>query len=57
MPSLVAILCILEEEIGLVCRQLLHDMHAMENFDTQPTCELSLLSIKLSELVGYFYCM
>ena len=57
MPSLVEILCILEEEIGLVCRQLLHDMHAMETFDIQPTCELSLLSIKLSELVGYFYCM
>ena len=57
MPSLVEILCILEEEFGLVCRQLLHDMHAMETFDIQPTCELSLLSIKLSELVGYFYCM
>ena len=54
MPSLVEILCILEEEIGLVCRQLLDDMHAMETFDIQPTCELSLLSIKLSELVGYF---
>ena len=57
MPSLVEILCILEEEMDLVCRQLPHDMHAMENFDIQPTCELSLLSIKLSELVGYFYCM
>ena len=57
MPSLVEILCTLEEEIGLVCRQLLHDMHAMETFDIQPTCELSLPSIKLSELVGYFYCM
>ena len=57
MPSLVQILYILEEEIGLVCRQLLHDMHATETFDIQTTCELSLLSIKLSELVGYFYCM
>ena len=57
MPSLVEILCIIEEKIGLVFRQLLHDMHAMETFDIQPTCELSLLSIKLSELVGYFYCM
>ena len=57
MPSLVEILCILEEEIGLVCRQLMHDMHATETFDIQPTCELSLLSIKLSELVGYFHCM
>ena len=55
--SLVEILCILEEEIGLVCRQLPHDMHAMETFDIQCTCELSLLSIKLSELVEYFYCM
>ena len=54
MPSLVEILCILEEEIGLVCRQLPHDMHAMETSDIQPTCELSLLSIKLSEPVGYF---
>ena len=57
MPSLVEILCILEEEIGPVCWQLPHDMHATETFDIQPTCELSLLSIKLSELVGYFYCM
>ena len=56
MPSLFEILCILEEEIGLVCRQLPHDMHATETFDIQPTCELSLLSIKLSELVRYFYC-
>ena len=57
MPSLVEILCFLEEKIGLVCRQLPHDMHAMETFDIQPTCELSLLSIKLSELVEYFHCM
>ena len=57
MPSLVEILCILEEEIGLVCRQLPHDMHATETFDIQPTCELYLLSIQLSELVRYFYCM
>ena len=28
-----------------------------ETFDIQPTCELSLLSIKLSELIGYFHCM
>ena len=56
MPTLVEILCILEEEIGLVCRQLPHDMHATETFDIQPNCELSLLSIKLSELVRYFYC-
>ena len=57
MTILVEILYILEEEISLVCRQLPHDMHATETFDIQPTCELSLLSIKLSELVGYFYCM
>ena len=57
MLSLVEILCILEEEIGLVCRQLPHGMHAIDTFDIQPTCELSLLSIKLSKLVGYFYCM
>ena len=52
MPSLVEILCILEEKIGLVCRQLSHDM---ETFDVQPTCELSLFSFKLSKLVSYFY--
>ena len=57
MPSFIEILGILEEEIGLVCRQLLHDIHAMETFDIWPTCELSLLSFKLSELVGYFHCM
>ena len=44
MPSLVEILCILEEEIGLVCRQLPHDMHATEIFGIQPICELSLFS-------------
>ena len=32
MPSLVEILCCLDEEIGLVCWQLMHDMHAMETF-------------------------
>ena len=55
MPSLVEILFILEEEIGLVCRQLPHDMHATEIFGIQPTCRLSLFSFKLSELVRYFY--
>ena len=49
------ILCCLDKEIGLVCWQLVHDMHAMEIFGIQPTCELSLFSMKLSELVGYFY--
>ena len=55
MTSLVEILCILEEEIGLVFWQLPHDMHAMEIFGIQPTCELSLFSFKLSKLVRYFY--
>ena len=41
MCSLVEILCLLEEKIGLVCLQLPHDMHATETFDIQPTCELS----------------
>ena len=54
MPSLVEILCCLEEEIGLVCWQLLHDMLAMEIFGIQPTCELSLFSFKLSDLIRYF---
>ena len=44
MPSLVEILCCLDEEIGLVCWQLVHDMHAMEIFGIQPTCELYFLS-------------
>ena len=55
MYSLVENLCVLEEEIGLVCLQLPHNMHAMETFDIQPTCELSLFSFKLSKLVRYFY--
>ena len=33
MPSLVEIMCCLDEEIGLVCWQLMHDMHAMEIFE------------------------
>ena len=57
MCSLVEILCLLEEKIGLVCLQLPHDMHATETFDIQPSFELSLFSFKLSKLVGYFYCM
>ena len=55
MCSLVEILCVLEEEIGLVCWQLPHNMHAMETSDIQPTCEFSLFSFKLSKLVRYFY--
>ena len=53
--SLVENLCVLEEEIGLVCLQLPHNMHATETFDIQPTCELSLFSFKLSKLVRYFF--
>ena len=53
MPSLVEILCCLDEEIGLVCWQLMHDMHTTETFDIQPTCELSLFSFKLSKLIRY----
>ena len=55
MPSLVEILSCLDDEIGLVCWQLMHDMHATEIFGIQPTCELSLFFIKMSELLGYFY--
>ena len=55
MYSLVEILCCLDKEIGFVCWQLVHDMHATEIFGIQSTCELSLFSMKLSELVGYFY--
>ena len=55
MCRLVEILSVLEEEIGLVHRQLPHDMHAMEIFGIQHTCELSLFSFKLSKLVRYFY--
>ena len=35
--SLVEILCVLEEKIGLVCWKLLHDLHAID------ICELTLL--------------
>ena len=55
MCSLVEILCALEEEIGLVCWQLPHNMHATDAFGIQSTCELSLFSVKLSKLVRYFY--
>ena len=40
MPTLVEILCYLDEEIGLVFWQFVHDMHATEIFGIQPTCEL-----------------
>ena len=53
MCSLVEILCLPEEKIDLVCLQLPHDMHAMETFDIQPTCELSLFSSKLSKFIRY----
>ena len=55
MHSLVEILCCIDKEIGLVCWQLVHDMHGTEIFGIQPTCELSLFFMKISELVGYFY--
>ena len=55
MCSLVEILFVLEEEIGLVCWQLPHNMHVMETFDTQTTRERSLFSFKQSTLVRYFY--
>ena len=48
MCGLIEILCVLEEEIGLACWQLPHNMHAKETFDIQPTCELSLFSFKPS---------
>ena len=51
MPSLVEILSCLDEEIGLVCWQLVHDMHATETFGIQPSCKLSLFSFKLSKLL------
>ena len=54
MPTLVEILCCLDEEIGLVCWQLMHDMHATEIFGIQPSCKLSLFFMKMSELVWYF---
>ena len=49
-----ACLCCLDEEIALVCWQLVHDMHAMEIFGIQPTCELSLFSFKVSKLIRHF---
>ena len=53
--GLVEILCCFDEEIGLFCWQLVHDMHATEIFGIQPSCKLSLFFMKLSELAGYFY--
>ena len=50
MCSLVEILCLLEEKFGLVCLQLLHDLHATEIFGVQPSCKLSLFFMKMSEL-------
>ena len=52
MCSLVEILCVLEEDICLVCWQLPHNMQVMETFGIQPTYELSLFSFKLSKLVA-----
>ena len=40
MPSLVEILCCLDEEIGLVYWQLVHDMHAMEILDISSICNM-----------------
>ena len=54
MPSLVEILCCLDKLIVLVCWQLMYDMHAMEIFGIQPTCELYLFSFKLSKPIRYF---
>ena len=54
MHSLVEILCCLDKEIGLVCWQLVHDMHATEIFGIQPICELPLFSFKLSKPFRYF---
>ena len=55
MPTWVEILCCLDEKIGLVCWQPVHDKHAMEIFGIQPFCKLSLFFMKMSELVWYFY--
>ena len=46
---------VLMRKIGLVCWQLVHDMHATEIFSIQPSYKLSLFFMKLSELAGYFY--
>ena len=53
MPSLVEILSCLDEEIGLVCWQLLHDMHTTETFGIQPSSKFFLFSFKLSKLIRY----
>ena len=44
MWSVIEILCGLEEKIGPACMQLLHNVHATENFQIQPCCELLFLS-------------
>ena len=45
---------VLMRKFGLVCWQLVHDMHATEIFGIQPSCKLSLFFMKMSELVWYF---
>ena len=50
MCRLVEILCVLQDEIGL-----LHEIHALKYFWIQPACELSQFSFKLSKLIRYFY--
>ena len=50
--SLIEILWVLEEKISLNCWQLQHDVPVTEIFEFNLH---SLFSMKLSELVGYFY--
>ena len=54
MWSVIEILCGLEEKIGPVCMQLVHNVHATEKFWIQRCCELSLFSFKLSKFVSIF---
>ena len=54
MSGLIEMLCGLEEKFWPICMQLLHNVHAMENFLIQNCCELSLFPFKLSKFVLYF---
>ena len=55
MCSLIEILWVLEEKIKSWLLATLVWLPGPEIFEFNPTCKLSLFSIKLSELVGYFY--
>ena len=55
MCSRIEILWVCEEKISLNCWQVQHDVPVTENFEFNLPVNFLYFSIKLSELVGYFY--